>query len=93
MPPTLVKISVILLDDCACMLSRFSRVGLFATPWTVALQAPLSMDFSRQEDWSGVPFPPPGLMTVNPNQAIKPETEHLNILSRLGSGFYIRWFA
>ena len=35
-------------------------VQLFATPWTVTLQAPLSMAFSRQEDWSGLPFPPPG---------------------------------
>ena len=32
---------------------------LFVTPWTVACQAPLSMGFSRQEYWSGVPFPPP----------------------------------
>jgi len=31
----------------------------FATPWTVALQAPLSMGFPRQEYWSGLPFPPP----------------------------------
>ena len=30
------------------------------TPWTVAHQAPLSVGFSRQEDWSGLPFPPPG---------------------------------
>ena len=37
-----------------------SHVQLFATPWTVALQAPLSMGFSRQEYWSGLPFPPPG---------------------------------
>ena len=44
----------------ACMLSRFSRVRLFATPWTVACQAPLSMEFSRQEYWSGLPFPSPG---------------------------------
>ena len=36
-----------------------SRVRLFATPWTVARQAPLSMGFSRQEYWSGLPFPPP----------------------------------
>ena len=34
-----------------------SRVQLFATPWTVAHQAPLSMEFSRQEYWSGLPFP------------------------------------
>ena len=35
----------------------FSRVQLFATPWTVAYQAPLSMGFSRQEYWSRLPFP------------------------------------
>ena len=32
---------------------------LFATPWTIALQAPLSMEFPRQEYWRGLPFPPP----------------------------------
>ena len=37
-----------------------SRVQLFATPWTVAYQAPPSMGFSRQEYWSGLPFPSPG---------------------------------
>ena len=37
-----------------------SHVRLFATPWTVACQAPLSMRFSRQEYWSGLPFPSPG---------------------------------
>ena len=42
------------------MLSCFSRVRLFVTPWTVAWQAPLSMGFSRQENWSGLPCPPPG---------------------------------
>ena len=42
------------------MLSRFSHVRLFATPWTVVHQAPLSMGFSRQEYWSGLPCPPPG---------------------------------
>ena len=42
-----------------CILSCFSRVRLFATPWTVACQAPLSMGFPRQEYWSGLPYPPP----------------------------------
>ena len=42
------------------MLSCFSHVQLFAMLFTVARQAPLSMGFSRQEDWSGLPFPPPG---------------------------------
>ena len=37
-----------------------SRIQLFATPWTVAYQAPLSMGFSRQEYWSGLPLPSPG---------------------------------
>ena len=37
-----------------------SHALLFATPWTVAYQAPLSVRFSRQEDWSGLPFPSPG---------------------------------
>ena len=37
-----------------------SRVLLLVTPWTAARQAPPSMGFSRQEYWSGVPFPPPG---------------------------------
>ena len=41
-------------------LSRFSCVQLFATPWTVAYQAPLSMIIPRQEYWSGLPFPSPG---------------------------------
>ena len=44
-----------------CMYVKFlSRVRLFATPWTVAYQAPPSMEFSRQEYWSGLPFPSPG---------------------------------
>ena len=37
-----------------------SRVQLFATPWTVAYRVPPSMGFSRQEYWSGLPFPSPG---------------------------------
>ena len=43
-----------------CMLSRFSRLQLFATQWTIACQAPLSMGFSRQEYPSGLPCRPPG---------------------------------
>ena len=45
---------------CACVLSHFGHVQLFVTPWTVARQAPLSMGFSRQEYWSGLPCPLPG---------------------------------
>ena len=50
---------------CVCVLSRNQ---LFAVPWTVACQAPLSMGFSRQEHWSGLPFPSPGDL---PNPGIK----------------------
>ena len=41
-------------------MKSLSPVPLFATPWTVAYQAPPSMEFSRQEYWSGLPFPSPG---------------------------------
>ena len=51
------------------VLSHFSRVRLCATPWTVARQAPLSVGFSRQEYWSGLPCPPPGDLL---NPGIKP---------------------
>ena len=44
----------------AYCVSVFSHVWLLATPWTAAHQAPLSMEFSRQERWSGLPFPSPG---------------------------------
>ena len=42
------------------MLSHFGYVQLFATLWTIVCQASLSMGFSRQKYWSGLPFPPPG---------------------------------
>ena len=56
------------------MLSRFSCVQLFVTLWTVARQAPLSIGFSRQEYWSGLPCPPPGDF---PNPGIKPRSSAL----------------
>ena len=52
-------------------LSHFSRVGLCATLWTLAHQAPLSMGFSRHEHWSGLPCPPPGDL---PDPGIKPSS-------------------
>ena len=52
---------------CSCVLSCFSCVWLFATPWTVAHQAPLSMG-SRQEYWSGLSYPPLGDL---PDQGIE----------------------
>ena len=53
----------------AWMLSCVSRVQLFATLGTVAGQAPLSVEFSRQENWSGLPCSPPGDL---PGPGIKP---------------------
>ena len=64
-PPThsLQKISQSTKEHCkkrgVCMLSCFSHVQLFATLWTAARQAPLSVGFSRQEYWDGLPFTPP----------------------------------
>ena len=43
--------------SCLCEVKPLSHVRLFATPWIVAYKAPLSMDFSRQEYWNGLPFP------------------------------------
>ena len=48
---------------CVCVLSHFSRVRHFETLWTVTCQAPLSLEFSRQEYWSGLPCTPPGDLT------------------------------
>ena len=54
-----------------CVLSRFSCVRLFGTLWTIGLQAPLSIGLSRQENWSGLPCPPPGDL---PHPGIKLES-------------------
>ena len=61
-------------SDLLCVLSHFSCVRLFATTWTVALQAPLSMGFSRQEYWSWLLCPPPGDL---PKPVIKPRSPSL----------------
>ena len=55
------------------LLKSLSRVRLFATPWTVANQASLSMGFSRQECWSGLPFPSLGDL---PDQGLNPGLPH-----------------
>ena len=57
-----------------CVLNCFSCVRIFATLWTVAHQAPLSMGFSRQEYWRGLPCPPPGDL---PNPGIEPKSPAL----------------
>ena len=55
-------------------LKLLSHVQLFATPWTVAYQAPPSMGFSRQGYWSGLPFPSPGDL---PDPGIEPRSPTL----------------
>ena len=68
------------------MVCRFSQVRLFATLWTIACQASLSKEFSRQEYCSGLPCPPPGDL---PDPGIKPMFPALQadslLLSHLGS--------
>ena len=59
---------------CVSVLSRFSRVRLFATPWTVAHQVPLSMGILQEEYWSVLPCPPPG---DRPNPGIEPRSPTL----------------
>ena len=59
------------------LLSHFSRVRLFETPWTIPRQAPLSMGFSRQRYWSGLPFPSPA--------------DH--VLSELSTKTHLSWLA
>ena len=59
---------------CMHVLSYFSRVSNSATLWTVAHQASLSMGFPRQEDWSRLPFPPPG---ESSNTGIEPTSPAL----------------
>ena len=67
----------------ACMLSHFSHVQLYATPWTVACQAPLSIGFSRQEYWRGLPFLS---QEDHPNLGIEPES--LTSPAALAGGFF-----
>ena len=60
----------------ASVLSHFIHIQLFVTPWTVACEATRSMGFSRQEYWSGLPFPPPGDL---PNPDIKSASSALQV--------------
>ena len=65
-----------------CMLSHFSHVQLFVTPWTVVPQIALSMEFSRQQYWSGLPSPPPG-------DHSDPEIEPVSLMPpALAGGFF-----
>ena len=71
----------------ACVLSCFSCVWLFVTPWTAAHQAPLPMAFPRQEDWSGLPFFHPGDL---PDPGIEPVSHTSPALALSGRFFTTR---
>ena len=78
----LIRLNLSFFSTTYYVLSHFSRVQLFATLWTIAHQAPLSMGFSRQEYWTGLPCPPPG---DHPD----PEIEPLSLMSpALAGGFF-----
>ena len=68
----LFQVLQIAAGKCVCALS-LSRVWLFVSPWTVAHQAPLSKEFSRQEYWSGLPLPSPGVLP-DPGIELTPPT-------------------
>ena len=78
-PPDLWKFVMTALGNSyVCLRAQLlSCVWLFATPWTVAHQAPLSMGFSRQESWSGLPSPSPGAL---PNPGV--ESSCVSYISR-----------
>ena len=58
-----------------------SRVWLFATPWNIAYQAPLFMGFSRQQYWSGLPFPSPGGLPDPGVEPMSPALQEDTLLS------------
>ena len=62
------------IQEWSLKVKLLSRVRLFATPWTVAYRAPPSVGFSRQESWSGLPFPSPGDL---PDPGIEPRSPTL----------------
>ena len=66
-----VLLTLLKILACMCVISHFSRIWLFATLWTVAHQASLSIGFSRQDYWSGLLCSPPGNL---PNPGIEPSS-------------------
>ena len=84
LPTLFLKILCTYMYVCiyGCVLSCFSCVRLFLTLWTIAHQAPLSMGFSRQEYWSGLPCPPSGDLP-------DPGNEPMSLMSpALAGGFF-----
>ena len=67
----------------------FSRVRLFAIPWTVVYQASLSMGFSRQEYWSALPFPSPGDL---PYPGVEPGSPALQADAQINNNYNFKCF-
>ena len=80
---------LISLISCARVLSHFSHVQLFVTPWSIAHQALLFMGFSRQEYWSGLPCPPPGDL---PHLGIEPIVSYVSCISRRRFCLFYHWY-
>ena len=76
MPGNQERSSLVPSPCCSLVVKSLSCFPLFATPWTVARQAPPSMEFSRQEYWSGLPFPSPGDL---PNSGTEPGSPTLQV--------------
>ena len=72
---------------CAWVLSRLSYIRSFATPWNVACQTPQSIGFSRQEYWSGLPFPSPRDLPDPGIEPGSPASQRDSLLTQL-SGFF-----
>ena len=69
--------------DTKYVCSMLSCVQLFAIPWTIAHQVPLSMGFSRQEYWSALPFPSPGDIPDPEIEPLSPTLQADSLLSEL----------
>ena len=65
------------MSTTTCVFSLFSHVQISAILWTIAHQAPLSMGFSRQEYWGGLPFPPPGDLPDSGSNPGFPHCRHI----------------
>ena len=85
---SLQRCDLLFISMAISLVKLLSRVWLFAAPWTVAYQVPLSMGFSRQGYWSGLPFPSPGIfLTQGSNPGLPHCRQMLYCLSQQGSPF------
>ena len=84
-----IRLTLVFLAFVVGLCRLLSRVRLHATPWTVAHQAPLSMGFSRQEYWGGLPCPPPGDL---PDPGIEPGSPALPVDSLPSESQHPNWY-